>query len=446
MSTATKKRLRLVEKRDAVPFRESLGKRKGNQRREIVIIEAGWGSSGYYSEDVLKRDGPRVFPAGTHMYLNHPTPREEAERPERSVDELVGKTVEDARMVGNQLVSVAEIYEHWVPVIDAMADDIGLSIRGYGTEEFGEKEGKSGPLITALLEAESIDYVTRAGAGGAIGRLIESARKVTGAQPIEEARNAANWFEARLHSDFTTRADTLFAEGHITREERIALSGAIGEALNAFNAEVKVNVPQLLKRDPFDEPRESEVNVQECGSGRPKEEDQVADDNALSELRSEFRQFKESMESKLGEQETKTKEAEARAERAEEALRLREAGQIVEAKVSEIEGIPSTARRRIISEALRGGDVPTLSDGSLDRALLEERAVAAIRAEQEYLADLIGGDGGSLEGSGRVRGVSESGSFAFGGGSSRQEDDDLEAVFQNMGLSESAAKRAAEGR
>lgn len=454
MATKTLERHRLVEK-GGQPFREALADRKGVQRREIVIIEAGWGSSGYYPVDVLKRDGPKTFPVGTHMYLNHPTPREESERPERDVTELVGKIVEAARMVDTKLVAVAEIYEHWVPVIDAMADDIGLSMRGWGLEEFGEREGKSGPIVTELLEAESVDYVTRAGAGGKIGRLIESARAVTGALPIEEARNAANWFEARLHCDFTTRADSLFAEGYITREERKALSGAIGDALEAFNAAVKANVPALLERDPYDEPGESETALEESRSGGPTEEEVMAENAGLADLERQFREFKESTEKKLQEAETKTKEAEASRDRAEDALRVREAGRIIEAKVDTVEGLPSTARRRIIESALRGGDVPTLSDGRLDKSLLEERAVAAVREEQEYLANLIGGDGATLGGTGSGTGtgtgsaLAESGSSFLGGAGGGKEgdgDDDLEAVFQKMGLNESAAKAAAEGR
>jgi len=33
------------------------------------------------SSEVLKRDGPKVFKSGTHVYLNHPTAAEEAQRP-----------------------------------------------------------------------------------------------------------------------------------------------------------------------------------------------------------------------------------------------------------------------------------------------------------------------------------------------------------------------------
>jgi hypothetical protein len=160
------------------------------QRREVVLISAGWGSSGYYSEEVLSRDIPAIFPVGTHMYLDHPTAQENAERPERSTLDLVGKIVETPRMAGIEAVAVVEIYPHWVPIIEAMKDDIGLSIRAMGVADEGDAGGKRGMVIEKLTEGISVDYVTKAGAGGRIGELVESARdqndKLLGGHPLSE--------------------------------------------------------------------------------------------------------------------------------------------------------------------------------------------------------------------------------------------------------------------
>lgn len=145
-------------------------------RRNITVIKSGWGSSGYYAPEVLERDIPRIFPTGTQMYLNHPTVKEEKERPERDLRDLVGKVIETPRMAGVDSVSVAQVFEHWIPTIDALAQDIGLSIRAFGTTEDGAAGGKNGPIVQSLTEGLSIDYVTKAGAGGQIGSLIESAR------------------------------------------------------------------------------------------------------------------------------------------------------------------------------------------------------------------------------------------------------------------------------
>ncbi len=52
----------------------------------------------------------------------------------------------------------------------------------------------------------------------------------------ERQKALANWLESRLHLHFTEIADELYGDGRLTREERIALSGLISDALNAFNA------------------------------------------------------------------------------------------------------------------------------------------------------------------------------------------------------------------
>ena len=49
---------------------------KGIWRTRIIEADVQ-GSSGYYPADVLRRDGPIAFPAGTHVYLDHPTSDEE---------------------------------------------------------------------------------------------------------------------------------------------------------------------------------------------------------------------------------------------------------------------------------------------------------------------------------------------------------------------------------
>jgi len=69
-----------------------------------------------------------------------------------------------------------------------------------------------------------------------------------------KAANLADWIESRLHQSFTVLMDDLFAEGRLTREERIALSGALGSALDVFHEELQTGVLQVLyQRRPWDE-------------------------------------------------------------------------------------------------------------------------------------------------------------------------------------------------
>ena len=68
---------------------------------------------------------------------------------------------------------------------------------------------------------------------------------------LNEAANLGNWLESRIHLSFTEIADMLFGEGRLTRDERIALSSAIGEALTSFNAAIATNMPGLYEREPW---------------------------------------------------------------------------------------------------------------------------------------------------------------------------------------------------
>lgn len=148
---------------------------KGNKWR-VKVIEAGWGSSGYYGSEMLANYGPKVFKAGTKVFMNHPSVAESNDRPERDVHQLAGKLVSDAVFTENGLVAEIEFYSHYAPIIKEMAGDVGLSIHALGEAKIGEAEGREGPIIESLVEdpLTSVDVVTVAGAGGRFLSLLES--------------------------------------------------------------------------------------------------------------------------------------------------------------------------------------------------------------------------------------------------------------------------------
>lgn len=143
---------------------------------KVKVIEAGWGSSGYYAADMLQEYGPKVFKKGTKVYMNHPSVSEESDRPERDIHELAGKLTTDAIFEEDGLFAEIQFYSHYAPIIAEMADDVGLSIRAYGDAQVGEADGREGPIIESLVESPmtSVDVVTVAGAGGKFVTLLES--------------------------------------------------------------------------------------------------------------------------------------------------------------------------------------------------------------------------------------------------------------------------------
>ena len=147
----------------------------------IKIISPGWGSSGYYSEKVLKRDGPKIFKKGLHMYINHPTDEEDSSRPERDLRDLAGVLESDPKWedngsTGPGLYAQAKVFDGFRQFIDEAAPYIGTSIRASGRAQEGEAEGKYGMIIDSLVEGHSVDYVTLPGRGGAVLPLLEAHR------------------------------------------------------------------------------------------------------------------------------------------------------------------------------------------------------------------------------------------------------------------------------
>lgn len=205
----------------AVTLTESLGfeapKVSGNRWR-VKVIEAGWGSSGYYGANMLATYGPEVFKAGTKVFMNHPSMSEASDRPERDVHQLAGKLVSDAVFDQNGLFADVEFYSHYAPIIREMWGDVGLSISALGTTTLGEAEGRNGNIVESLVAdpLTSVDVVTVAGAGGKFVSLLES-YKINGSESLlsesfmegNEMSITKEEFEAAVADLKTTLVETL---------------------------------------------------------------------------------------------------------------------------------------------------------------------------------------------------------------------------------------------
>lgn len=158
---------------------------KGKRWRARIIEANRWGSSAYYPADVLERDGARVFTSGLPMYANHATDSESYDRPERSINDLVGKLTSDAIYESDGLYADVEFYDSFVDRISELSEDVGLSVKATGLTEEAEMDGRYGPVLVGLLAADSVDVVTKAGAGGKLTSILESDRTPAG-RPIEQ--------------------------------------------------------------------------------------------------------------------------------------------------------------------------------------------------------------------------------------------------------------------
>ncbi|WP_157936893.1 hypothetical protein [Geodermatophilus chilensis] len=342
----------------------------------LELITPGWGSSGYYSPAVLEAAGrDRVFPAGTHMYIDHPSASEDRDRPERSVRDLAAVLTTDATWNGTALVAEARVFGPYQQLVAEMKDVIGVSIRASGDVEIGEAEGRRGRIITSLVQATSVDLVTRAGRGGRIAQLLESARPTR--EHLAEARNVGQWVEAAIHRSFTVLADDMFGDGRLTREERIALSSGIGDALAAFVASLEANAPQLYQRDLWDEPTAPAVTE---GAFAP-----TTESHGLEGLVPELT---EAEVTALRDQAALAEAAQARADAAEAALAESNARHAarpkVAAKVAESKALAGRARTqaRVVESIVAA--LPVTDGRVADEALTAAVEAAVADAEAEF--------------------------------------------------------------
>ncbi len=306
----------------------------------IKIIDPGWGSSGYYSREVLQQAAnARVYAAGLQMYWNHPSKSDEKERPERDLRDLAGVLTEDARWdeqgaKGPGLYSRAKVFSAYREHVAEMGPYIGLSHYVWGESKTGEAEGQKGDIITRIVAARSVDFVTLAGRGGAIAEAFRAARP---AVPTDEQKTAGD-------------------------------SSMVGTTSTP-----KLTLESLRK----DHPDIYEAVRKE-----------IENSAAMKEAQAQ-------QEKKLKETEKALEEAKAENARLKEAQLLIEARTFVEAKVK-ASTLPEISKARV-TEALSRD--PVIKDGTIDETAYAAKIEATIKAEADYLAKLgagkVSGMGGS---------------------------------------------------
>lgn len=155
-------------------------------KREIIItpIRPGWGNAKdgfYYTESALKdavADGT-FNGRPVKMYANHPTRMAETALPERSVWDWVSTMRETWwDEVKGRPQSRIKVYDDrfWERAIQA-PDEIAFSILGGGRSRRGRIDNREARIVESLSQIRSVDWVTEAGAGGAIEKFAESAHE-----------------------------------------------------------------------------------------------------------------------------------------------------------------------------------------------------------------------------------------------------------------------------
>ncbi len=150
--------------------------------RTRIIAGDVQGSSGYYPASVIERDGPKVFAKGTHMHLDHQSFFEFMDNPAGSIKDLAGvidstPVYEADNKDGAGLYADIRVFSEYAKLITEIAPHIGVSIRAAALSDEGPSPvtGEETNIITELISALSVDFVTHPGADGRIVKLLENA-------------------------------------------------------------------------------------------------------------------------------------------------------------------------------------------------------------------------------------------------------------------------------
>jgi len=159
---------------------------KGNGIFDVCIIKSGWGSSGYYSPQLLEAaTTAQTFRPGRPSFANHPTEEEFANG--RDITKIMGRLISEPEVresedgEGVELWAQMKVNEKWIDFVEEYKDTIGLSIFASGEVSEGEAEGRKGYIVESFDPNDpytSVDFVVAAGAGGKVGRMLESFKAV----------------------------------------------------------------------------------------------------------------------------------------------------------------------------------------------------------------------------------------------------------------------------
>lgn len=303
-------------------------------RMLIQLITPGQGSSGYYSPEVLEaaaRD--KVFPRGTQMHINHDSDVENAERPEGDLRDLAAVLDEDAYVDPSTgaLVAEALVSSAWKTFLSEFKEHIGVSI--VAEADFGHAE--DGSRVVEKLKPfllNRVDFVTVAGRGGSILKVMESARSIversaaTAAQEAFTEDKRALLFEAlRAAADdsyvWLADYDDNFVIYESNGSDRLTRRSYTLDGTSVSLGDDIADVRRRVEYDPINLPSETAGAVE---NARHSEEENVAkieiDEAELTQLRESASRL-EALEAEAAER-TEREAAAAREARVEEANKV----------------------------------------------------------------------------------------------------------------------------
>lgn len=232
----------------------------GAGRYRIRIIAPGRGSTGMYTAPNLA-ESASLFVPGTHMFFDHQTMTEDWERPERSVRDLAGVFESGAEiMPDGSLEADIKVYPSVNGIIRERWADIGVSINGWSVEEIGP-DG----VVPPLAGIQSVDFVTRAGAKGAVLEVLES----DGRWRVKNPPTPSNPTNTNVQEEQAVKPEDICKA--VSEALTAAMPAAIKEAAAMLAADQEKKVAEAEKVEaPAVDPYEAAAKIAEAND-LPKE-------------------------------------------------------------------------------------------------------------------------------------------------------------------------------
>lgn len=350
---------------------------RGSGHLLVKIIDVGEGSSAQYTEAALRDAAARrVIPAGTHMYLDHADGRRRGPHGERSIRDLASVTTIDAVYdpQARALVAEAQALDGFEGTLEALAPHTGLSINATAEVDPPARAGGK-PVVRNFLSVESVDWVVKAGRGGQVLAILESAGVAEAT--VNDRREQIDVAVAAAYRDpdrgiWVSLADfdesTLTAYFHVGRDLYAqtyeVADGDLAVSLTGERTPVRAITTYV--------PVASTAGVTE--TDHEEGHMPTIDQAELDRLHAQETQFADAIK--------RAEEAEARIAEADKAANIAEARKAAALKVAEAtKDLPDTVSARITQtiEAQVGETLPDSIDADI---------TAAVEAERKYLASV----------------------------------------------------------
>jgi hypothetical protein len=260
---------------------------------ELTIIKPGWSANNrYYDKNILK-ESVALF-ENCKAYADHPGRNADADRPERSIRDIVGYYpkvwLAETGAIKAQLKVLGEATGWLWPLIEETVrtgvDLVSTSINALGKVTEGEVEGRKGAIVNQIVKANSADVVTTAAAGGKFERILASDDGMT--SDLLAAMGYDEWVQGR--ADYAVR---LREELKTARKDEadVALREEIGTAKKTIEdgkAELTAVQAKLVEAQAASEAAVKELNEYKACGDTKIQEAVKAKDTEIAQLRNDL--------------------------------------------------------------------------------------------------------------------------------------------------------------